>query len=158
MEAGADPDSVREQRHRGSERARGTVAGLAAAGILDDTAFARSRARALTRAGRSVRTVASHLAARGVDADTIEVALQTAQPQGVAATQLAAALVHARKRRIGPFAALSTIPEQPSDTVSARRRGLAMLARAGFSHDVASAALEVDRDAAEILIARLRVP
>ena len=63
--------------------------------------------------------------------------------------ELAAAVATARRRRIGPFR------RAPADAVAARKE-LAMLARAGFSQDVASRALRMMPDAAEALINRLR--
>ena len=60
--------------------------------------------------------------------------------------ELTAALVLTRKRRIGPF--------RVGD--GDRLRELAMLARAGFSQAVASAALRMPREEAEETILRLR--
>jgi len=51
-----------------------------------------------------------------------------------------------RRRGLGAFA---TKPADPN-------RALAALARAGFSHDVATAALALSLEAAEAVLARLR--
>ncbi|HEX3348255.1 MAG TPA: RecX family transcriptional regulator [Acetobacteraceae bacterium] len=117
------------------------VAKLAAAGAVDDASFAQTRARRLARAGRSRRTVAAHLQARGVEPDAIAAALPD--------DELAAAAATARRRQIGPFRTV------PADTERFRRE-LATLARAGFSQDIARQALAMDLAAAEALIARLR--
>ena len=124
--------------------ARAVVARLAAAGALNDAVFAASRARSLARAGRSRQAIAAHLAAKGVARETARAALPSE-----AETELAAALILARRRRIGPFRAA------PADPVAGRReRG--GLARAGFGHEVAEQALGYERTEAEALIARAR--
>lgn len=124
--------------------AKAEVSALAAAGLVDDAAFAASRARGLTRAGRSRRAVTAHLAQRGVDAET----LHTAIPDDPEA-ELAAALLVARKRRVGPFAVA------PMDAAG-RHKALGALARAGFSQDTARHALAMDKAEAEERIIRLR--
>ncbi|HME26532.1 MAG TPA: regulatory protein RecX [Acetobacteraceae bacterium] len=121
------------------------VARLVAAGAVNDAAYAESRARSLVRAGRSRAAAVAYLAAKGVDPTTAQAALPCDD-----ASELAAALVLARKRRIGPFRP-GEIPDEPG-----RRRELGMLARAGFSQDVARRALAMDTDAAEALVNRLR--
>jgi regulatory protein len=128
--------------------ARQTVAGivkqLAEAGAVSDARFAEARARALIRSGRSRRAVGAHLAARGVASALAEAAL----PED-AGHEMAAALIHARKRRIGPWRQGSALPEDV-------RRELGSLARAGFPHSVAAKALRLDRDEAEALISAFR--
>jgi regulatory protein len=118
---------------------------LAAAGAVNDAAYAESRARSLVRAGRSRRAVALHLAAKGVDPATAQLALPEDNT-----SELAAALALARKRRIGPFRR-GAAPDE-----AGRRRELAVLARAGFPQSVARQALAVDADQAETLVNRLR--
>ena len=124
--------------------AQAEVAALAAAGLVDDAVFAASRARSLTRAGRSRRAVAAHLSQRGVDAETVH----TAIPDDAEA-ELAAALLVVRKRRVGPFATGDM-------DAAARHKALGTLARAGFSQDTARRALAMDRAEAEERIIRLR--
>ena len=121
--------------------ARTIVAKLVALGAIDDAAFAAARARSLTRAGRSRAVVAAHLAARGVAAEQARAAIgEDAQ------TQLAAALVLARRRRLGPF----------RDGAADARRELGVLARAGFGQDTAERALAMEQEAALALIAALK--
>jgi regulatory protein len=124
--------------------ARAVVARLAESGAVSDTAFAQSRARSLQRAGKSSRAIGAHLATRGV-ASSLAAESSKQDP----AHELAAAVIHTRRRRLGPFATGTSSPE-------AYRRALAALARAGFSHAVASQALRMDRDEAESLIAAFR--
>jgi regulatory protein len=65
-------------------------------------------------------------------------------------SELGAALVLARKRRIGPF----RLGQAPDD--AGRRRELGVLARAGFSQSVARQALAMDAGQAEALVVQLR--
>ncbi len=121
------------------------VARLAAAGAVDDATFAAGRAGRLIRAGRSRRAVIAHLVGKGVAGETAAAALP-ADPE----TELVAALVLARRRRIGPFR-----PSKHPDRAEARRE-LGILARAGFARAVATRALRLDREEAEARVSRLR--
>jgi regulatory protein len=125
--------------------AREVVARLVAAGVVNDAAYAESRARSLTRGGRSRRVAAAHLAAKGVDPAMARAALPDDDT-----SELAAALVLARRRRIGPFRRAGP----PDD--AGRRRELGMLARAGFPLDVARRALAMEPGEAEALVNQLR--
>lgn len=141
----------------------GVVAGLRELGAVDDAVFAQSRARALARSGRSRRAIGAHLAQRGVAADAAgEAVLASADELGGAdAAEFAAALLQARRRRIGPFKrdlgpAPDDSPEWRQGQRTQRQRALAALGRAGFAHDVATRVLDADLDTAEAMIARLR--
>jgi regulatory protein len=158
LDAGGDPEQVRPAQEQARQDVRVVVADMVRVGAVDDALFAGSRARALARGGRSGRAIRAHLASRGVDAERIHEAVQAAQSEALddpAQTELAAALLQARRRRIGPFSRHAQ-DDQPEAAQALRQRALAALARAGFSHDVASSALDADLDTAEVLIARLR--
>ncbi len=128
----------------GRDAARLVVARLTESGAVSDTVFAASRARSLQRAGKSARAIGAHLSARGVGA-----ALAAESARQDPERELAAAVIHVRRRRLGAFSAKPPGPE-------VFRRELASLARAGFSQAVASRALRLDREAAEALIAAFR--
>ncbi|WP_431281432.1 regulatory protein RecX [Humitalea sp. 24SJ18S-53] len=113
---------------------------MTAAGAVDDTAFAATRALRLQRAGKSRRAIAAHLAAKGVAADTAAAAL----PESDVA-DLLAALATLRRRRAGPFAAT------PPDT-AARLKAMGALARAGFARDVVEQALDTPPEEAEAML------
>ena len=119
---------------------------LAAAGAVDDAAFAAARAYSLRRAGHSRRAVAAHLAGKGVAPDTAGAALPASDH-----AELAAALALVARRRIGPF--------RPPDVVAdaaLRRHELGVLARAGFARSLALQALRTEREQAEDILRRLR--
>lgn len=143
-QAEMDADAVAAIVGTARQAIAGIVTRLAGSGAISDQAFAQSRARSLARAGRSRRAIGAHLASRGVPGELAGAAL----PQD-AAHELAAALIHARKRRLGPWRKTDLTPEL-------RRRELANLARAGFQQSVASAALATDLEEAEMLIVRFR--
>jgi regulatory protein len=115
------------------------IARLKDAKVLNDEAFAASRAKRLTREGKSRRYALAHLAAKGVAAEAAKAAL--ADDPG---RELAAACVFLRRRRAGPF---GDAPEL---------KILAAMARTGFSQEVARRALRLDRDEAEALIKALQ--
>lgn len=114
------------------------LARLKAANVLNDDAFAESRARRLTREGKSRRAALAHLAAKGVGAEAAQAAIAD-DP----ARELAAACAFLRRRRAGPF---GDAPEL---------KVLGAMARAGFSQSTARAVLRMERQEAEALIKAL---
>jgi len=114
------------------------LARLKDANLLNDDAFAESRARRLTREGKSRRAALAHLAAKGVAAAAAQDAVAD-DP----ARELAAACAFLRRRRAGPF---GDAPEL---------KVLGAMARAGFSQSTARTALRMDRDEAEDLVKTL---
>jgi len=123
----------------------GVVARLVQAGAVSDTAFAENRSKTLVRAGQSNRSIQARLVAKGVPPEMARAASATD-----ADTELAAALVLVRKRRIGPYRAV-----EDGDAVI-RNKELGLLARAGFSRDIAQQALDTTREDAETRIHDLR--
>ncbi|HEY7579282.1 MAG TPA: regulatory protein RecX [Acetobacteraceae bacterium] len=142
---GLDTEVGAAEAAKARDAVRTVLARLVAAGAVNDAAYAESRARSLVRAGHSRRAVAAYLAARGVDPGTVA----TAMPAS-GSSELAAALVLARKRRIGPFRT-GAVPDE-----AGRRRELGVLARAGFPQSVARRALAMEQDQAEALVNELR--
>lgn len=128
---------IARARAAGRAAAAAVAARLVELGILDDTAFAESRARRLRRAGRSGQAIAAHLAAKGVGRDLASAALEAAPGE-----ELDAALGFLRRRRAGPFA---EVPPEGQD----RQKLLAALGRAGFEQEIARRALALSREEAE---------
>jgi regulatory protein len=127
------------------QEARQIAARLAASGLVNDAEYAQSRAAGLLRSGRSRRAVTARLAAKGVSGDLARAALPD-DPDA----ELNAALVLARKRRIGPFR------RGDAPDMAGKRREMAMLARAGFPQPVASKALTMTAEEAEARILAFR--
>jgi regulatory protein len=138
-----DRESILAQAAALKEAGGRVVAALGTIGAVNDAAFAESRVRRLRRSGRSRRAVLAHLGAKGVGA----VAAGEAAPEDEAA-ELAAALIFARRRRVGPFALEEGEPQD-------RARILMAFGRAGFSGAIARRALDCEPAEAErILSAR----
>ncbi|MBF0859222.1 regulatory protein RecX [Gluconobacter sp. LMG 31484] len=131
----------------------GIVASMTDLGAVDDAGYARNRAVSLTRTGRSRRAVEAHLANKGVDQDTTREALNDSlgerSDSSAQDAELAAALVLARKRRLGPFQRPDREEEDPL-------KALGVFARNGFSRDVAQSVLDMDPDEAEDRIIAFR--
>tara|TARA_R110001599_G_scaffold63065_3_gene175503 strand:+ start:5272 stop:5982 length:711 start_codon:yes stop_codon:yes gene_type:complete len=110
------------------------------AGFIDDTAYAKGRARSLLRKGKAIRVIAADLNARGIASDLIDDTItdlkheanQTAYEE-VRGTDpnIAAAAAYARRRRLGPF-------RRPDQRDEKRDKDLAALARQGFGYDTAT--------------------
>jgi len=142
--AKADPEAIAAACAQARAAIPPIVARLVGSGVLSDSAFAEARARSLARAGRSGRAIAAHLAAKGVPPPLAKAATPT-NPEH----ELAAALVYARKRRLGPWRKTDPAPEIFG-------RELASLARAGYGQDIARQALATPRDDAEAMISAFR--
>lgn len=107
-------------------------------GLLDDGQYAELKSRSLHRRGTSSRAIRQTLAVKGVESEAIDQALAgLAEEEGE--TDLAAARNYVRRRRLGHW----RLPELRADH---RDRDMAALGRAGFSWQVARAALDGEED------------
>jgi len=136
--AARDPELVAVSVSACRESIEAIVARFREVGLVDDAAYAESRARSLSRAGRSRRAISAHLAAKGVDDETARRAIPND-----AGSELAAALAFARKRRIGPYAREGTTDRQT------KQKAIAMMARAGFDWSTCERALAMEREEAD---------
>jgi regulatory protein len=141
-----DPESAAQGVAAAQAAIENTIARLVGAGAINDAAFAESRAKSLARGGQSNRAVLARLIAKGVAVDVARAA-----SSNDAATELAAALVLIRRRRIGPYRTVEAVD------AAGRMKEMGLLARAGFSRDIARQALEMPRDEAESRIFDLRL-
>jgi regulatory protein len=140
-----DPDVAAPVIETAREAIEAVIVRLVEAEAISDTAFAESRAKSLVRGGQSNRAVQARLIAKGVAPD-----LARAASASDAETELSAALVLVRKRRIGPYRMTEDVD------AAVRMKELALLARAGFSRDIAQQALDTSRQDAESRIFELR--
>jgi regulatory protein len=131
----ADPDGTNAAARAAKAAIPGVIASLREAGVLSDDAFAASRAKRLTREGKSRRFALAHLAAKGVKPALASTVLAEDSER-----ELAAACAYLRRRRAGPF---GDAPEL---------KVLAAMARAGYGQDIARRALRLNREEAEALI------
>ncbi|MCB1562082.1 MAG: regulatory protein RecX [Alphaproteobacteria bacterium] len=106
-------------------------------GLLNDEDYARMMVRSLRQRGHSRRLILLRLGAKGLPQDLIQEQLvyldhDECEDQGEAERQ--AALVFARKKRFGPYAA---------DPDQNREKAMASMARAGFSYDTIQHVLSI---------------
>jgi regulatory protein len=101
-------------------------------GVLNDAAYAEIKTHSLRRAGRSARAIRQKLGHAGVGEGLIARALADIGEEGDA--ELKAARELARRRRLGPFRA-------GASDIARGQKDLAVLARAGFTLDIARKAL-----------------
>ena len=102
---------------------------LAAVGLVDDTEFAEQWVQSRrTSAGKSRRTLAAELHTKGVDNDVIGAVL--GEIDAGAERDRAERLVRAKLQR-------ETLSEDSKDEVRVSRRLVAMLARRGYSQNLA---------------------
>ena len=140
-----DPEAAAPVLAAAGEAIEAVIQRLVQAGAVSDTTFAEIRARSLLRSGQSGRAIQMRLVAKGVAPDVARAAAVSD-----AESELAAALVLARKRRIGPYRASEGVD------VAGRVKEMGQLARAGFSREVAERALQMGRADAEGRIFELR--
>ncbi len=118
------------------------IAKFVAAGIIDDQAFAQTKARALHRRGTSNRLTRQRLKLAGVDEDTLDKAMAGLDQEldtDPRRREWQAAVALARRRRLGPF--------RDKERKEHRNRDLATLARAGFDYELARKVIDsADRD------------
>lgn len=123
------------------------VARYEKSGLLNDTLYAEGRTASLRRQGKSRQAIAANLKVKGLAPDIIQQALESVDGDRADTTlpaELAAALKLARKRKIGRFN-----PKPESDPLLRRKqqmREMGIMARGGFSYDIARQALDFSAD------------
>jgi len=137
---------LKSARHHGTEPEEGAalvddlIARYLRSGLLDDRVYARAQAASMNRRGKSMRAIRSRLMQKGLPGDDIAAALEafSANGDGGAGAELAAATAYARRRRIGPF-------YQGAPDGRDRNKEMAALARSGFSYSIAKRIVEAER-------------
>ncbi len=136
---------MRSASHHGTDAEEGKalvedmIGRFMASGLLDDAAYAKSRAESLHRRGNSARVIRGKLRQKGVGDDDIASALEALGDdlEDGEDPELAAAVTLAKRRRLGPYFNGTAA----DDT---REKHLAALARAGFSYDIARRVVDGD--------------
>jgi len=138
LQADEDPETTSAAASAAKGSIPAVITRLKSANVLNDAGFAASRAKRLSREGKSRRFALAHLAAKGV-ASATAAGILTDDPE----RELAAACAFLRRRRGGPF---GDAPELKT---------LAAMARAGFAQSTARQAMRMDREEAELRIKTL---
>jgi regulatory protein len=113
------------------------VAKFVDAGVIDDKAFAQTKARSMHRRGTSTRQTRQRLKLAGVDNETLDQAMAGLDQEldtNPRQREWQAAVALARRRRLGPF--------RQKDRKELRNRDLAAMARGGFEYDLAKKVID----------------
>lgn len=109
--------------------------------LLDDALFAETKVRSLRRSGASAQKVRQKLAVKGVSAQLVNTALESEDVED----DLQAAIIFARKKRLGPYTSRGS-------RTDLRDKQIASLARAGFSLTIARRVVDATDEAALELV------
>jgi regulatory protein len=107
-------------------------------GLVDDAQYALVRAKNFHKKGRGLSVIRAELKHKGIAEEIIEKTIVAINPDGEA--DFNAALYLARKKKLGNFAS-----KQPQDAEEAKKinhKHLGVLARAGFSFQIAKEVLK----------------
>lgn len=103
-------------------------------GLLNDGLYTQGMVNSLRRSGKSEQAIVAKLRTKGVPFDLIKSHLQehaeNRHDRSLSA-ELKAAMIFARKKKIGPF----ENPDKKDDEHTRYKKALGMMARAGFSYD-----------------------
>jgi regulatory protein len=105
--------------------------------MIDDRAFAQTKARSLHRRGTSSRLTRQRLKLAGVDDDTLDKAMAGLDQEldtDPRQREWQAAVALARRRRLGPF--------RQKERQEHRNRDLAAMARGGFDYALAKKVID----------------
>ncbi len=136
----------RSESHHGTDSVEGAgfvdevIAKFERLGFLNDTTYAEMMARSLHGKGTPLKGIRYKLAGKGIGEDDMEKALAALEDEVRSSNlDLAAALVLARRRRLGPF-----LSDDREIRDARRDKDMAVMARAGFSYDVVLQVLDAD--------------
>ncbi len=113
------------------------------ANLLNDDTYAQMRTESLHRRGASTRAIAQKLAAKGINRDGADKALDTLREDVGPNVDLTAALALAKRRQLGVY-------RLPEARAAHRDKDMAALGRAGFGYDVARRVVDAE-DPADLL-------
>ena len=117
-------------------------------GLINDDLYTRGVVNTLRRQGKSTRAVHAKLRSKGVPADLIDSHLREYSQEhhdDAAQAELHAALILARRKKLGPFR---------KNNDSDRKKELAALARAGYPYDIAKKVIDYTQEDAEDILRR----
>ena len=117
-------------------------------GYIDDDAFIRGQLRQGLRSGVSQRRILLKLAQKGISRDLAVAVLdeQTSRAADKEYSELAAALIYACKKSVGPYSCAEFRPED-------NQRHLARMVRNGFTYNIAKQVMSLpSADAADELL------
>jgi regulatory protein len=117
---------------------------FAQTGLLDDDSYTRAVVSSMRRAGKSRKAIMAKLRTKGLDqALVVEKLEQHAQDYDLEEPELQAALIFARKKRLGPY---------KTDDKKTEEQAMGALARNGFSYDTVQRVLNMSPEEANIAL------
>lgn len=105
--------------------------------LVDDLAWARSKARSLFARGKPPWKIQGELSQKGIDRDLAQQVVEELVATREVDPQLEAAATYARRRRLGPYR-----PEH--QRADRRERDMGAMARAGFGWAIAKQVIDAD--------------
>jgi len=119
-------------------------------GLLNDQAYLTGMVTSLRRRGLAARHIEMKLVQKGLSRDDVQQAIETFDMDHFddGAGDLHAAVIFARKKRLGPF---DKTQRYTAD------KALAAIARSGFNYDICSRILALSFDEATALIAETKL-
>ena len=109
-----------------------------ATGLLNDKVFAEAKTSSLRRQGRSKQAIMAKLQVKGLAKKDIESALALTDAEKDGDAELAAAMTLARRKKLGHWRG------KPLEDIKGKQKEMAVLARGGFSFDIARRVLDFD--------------
>jgi len=123
-------------------------------GVLNDELYAQAMVTSLRRQGKSKRSIFAKLKIKGLGDDMIEKKLSEYDEERhelPADAELEAAIIFARKKRIGPFKKDSdNKSEEEKDKLT--KKALGAMGRAGFFYDTVQIVFDMNAEEAKALI------
>lgn len=111
-------------------------------GLVDDSEYALMRAKNFHKKGRGISVIKAELRHKGINEEIIHKTIELINPDGDA--DYNAALHLARKKKLGKFALKQA--NNADDAKKLRQKHLGVLARAGFSFQIAQEVLDFNND------------
>lgn len=145
---GVESSEVRNKLKQGHQEIPDIIAKVKRLGIVNDHIFTEHKVSSLIRSGRSQKVIQNKLLQKGVAFDVVQSVLDQYQDKDI---ELLAALVYAKKRRIGPF---RRVDRELSPEIKQKEQS--SFARGGFSFAMTDNVLSMDFVEAEEMIQRLR--
>ncbi len=106
-------------------------------GYVNDAAYAEGKVAAGSRRGLSRRRLGQSLAAKGIEDDLVQAAIEEVD-------DAKAAVIYAKRRRLGPW--------RTKEVENARMKDVAAMARGGFSSDIAFRTCKMSLEEAETIL------
>jgi regulatory protein len=151
--AGRDDETVGHEAAQARELIEPVIERLREVGLLNDQAFAATRATRLSTGGRSRRAIRAHLNDKGIDAATVRTVTTSDTT-----SDFHAAIAFAKRRRLGPFARQNDEALTRDARRSAENKALGAMARAGFDFDICTRVLRLSLEDASLLLQERRGP